>query len=195
MRIASVCLLIALAASTAAHAAPCKTKGAADAKELKLDLKNKDVLAGLKVSFQLGLLPAEFPHKDIDAGTNACTRGTFPSGTAKLELHGENDKSPARWTRPAPGAPTLFVAIMPKPEPARLWEKNGGQTTFAVGDWMYAVVFAVGTDKRLAFHFFDKIPTDAKLKSLLQPIAEGKARWQAAFDTTKRITVVNPKQP
>ena len=194
MRIAVALMLIAFAAVTNAQAAPCKTKGAADAKELKLDLKDKDVLAGLKVSFQLGLLPATFPKKDIDAGANGCTRGAFPSGTAKLELQGEDNKSPARWARPAPDAPTLFVAIMPKPEPARLWEKSGGgAANFKPGDWMYAVALSIGADKRLVFHFFDKVPSDAKLKSLLQPIAEGKAHWQIAFDTTKQITAVNPK--
>jgi hypothetical protein len=194
MRIAFALLLIALATTVGAQAAPCRTKGASNAKELKLDLKDANVLAGLKVSFLLGLMPAEFPKKDIDANTNTCTRGSFPAGATKIELHGENDKSPARWARPAPDAPAIFVAIMPKPEPARLWDKNGGgAATFTANDWMYAVVLAVGTDKRLVFHFFDKIPSDAKLKELLQSIAEGKARWQIAFDTTKRVTAINRK--
>ena len=49
---------------------------------------------------------------------------------------------------------------------------------------MYAVVMTLGDDKRYIFHFFNKIPDDARLKALLRPIVISKGQWQAMFDMT-----------
>jgi len=179
---------ILLAITASAQAAPCKTQGAADAKELKFDLRDAKTVEGLNVAFQFGLLPKEFPEDSIAKSTAPCSRGTFPfTNNLTMELRGENTDSPPRWaTSPLPG-PTVYIAAMPQPEAARRFAESartGGTATLDTNAMMFAVVLTLGDDKRYVFHFFDKIPDDARLKALLRPIVISKGTWQATFDMT-----------
>lgn len=186
-----------VAAIAAAHAEPCKTQGAVDAKELTFDLKDPKVLAGLNVALQFGLLPKEFPEAVIAQMPNACSRGTFPfTNNLTMELRGENTETPPRWAvSPLPG-PTVYVAAMPHLDAARRFAeqmKSAGSATFDTDTIMYAVVLTRGDDKRYVFHFFDKIPNDTRLKALLRPIVISQGRWQVMFDTT--ATTITPNTP
>ena len=183
-----IILTILLALTATAEAAPCKTKGAADAKELKFDLKDPRTLEGLNVAFQFGLLPKEFPEENVAKAEAACSRGTFPfTNNTTMELRGEDEDSPPRWAiSPLPG-PTVYIAAMPQPEAARRFAESaatGGTATLDTNAMMYAVVLTLGDDKRYVFHFFDKIPDDARLKALLRPMVISKGTWQAMFDIT-----------
>lgn len=186
-----------LATAAAAQAAPCKTQGAADAKELMFNLKDAETIEGLNVAFQFGLLPKEFPEDDIAKASAPCSRGPFPfTNNLTMELRGENTDSPPRWaTSPLPG-PTVYIAAMPQPEAARLFAEStrtGGTATLDTNAMMFAVVLTLGDDKRYVFHFFDKIPDDARLKTLLRPIVISKGTWQAMFDTTALQVTPNPR--
>ena len=179
---------VLLAMATMAQAAPCKTQGAADAKELKFNLKDAKTIEGLNVAFQFGLLPNEFPEDNIAKTAAPCSRGTFPfTNNMTMELRGEDADSPPRWaTSPLPG-PTVYIAAMPQPEAARQFAESartGGTAALDTNAMMFAVVLTLGDDKRYVFHFFDKIPDDARLKALLRPIVINKGTWQAMFDTT-----------
>lgn len=188
MRLAILYLLVFLAAAPDAPAEPCKTQGSTDAKELTFDLKDKKVLEGLNVALQFGLLPKEFPEDNIAAIENPCSRGAFPFvNDLTMELRGEDTDTPPRWAVPPLPGPIVYVAAMPQPEAARhLLEqaKSGGSATFETDAMMYAVVLTLGDDKRYIFHFFDKIPDDARLKTLLRPIVISQGRWQVMFDMT-----------
>lgn len=186
MRYIIVAFLLALTAT--AEAAPCKTKGAADAKELKFDLRDAKVVEGLNIAFQFGLLPKSFPEDNIAAAQTPCSRGTFPfTNNLTMELRGEDTDNPPRWaTSPLPG-PTVYIAAMPQPTAALRFAEQaqrGGSAAFDASGMMYAVVMTLGDDKRYIFHFFNKIPDDARLKALLRPIVISKGQWQAMFDTT-----------
>lgn len=179
---------ILLAIAAGAQAAPCKTQGAADAKELNFDLKDRETIEGLTVAFQFGLLPKEFPEENIAKSTASCSRGTFPfTNNTTMELRGEDSDSPPRWAvSPLPG-PTVYIAAMPQPEAARRFAETaatGGTATLDTNAMMFAVVLTLGDHKRYVFHFFDKIPDDARLKALLRPIVISKGTWQAMFDMT-----------
>lgn len=186
MRYIILAILLALAAT--AEAAPCKTQGATDAKELKLNLNDTKIVEGLNVALQFGLLPKSFPEDNIAASKDACSRGTFPfTNNLTMELRGEDTDNPPRWaTSPLPG-PTVYIAAMPQPAAALRFAEQaqrGGSATFDANAMMYAVVMTLGDDKRYIFHFFDKIPDDARLKALLRPIVISKGQWQAMFDMT-----------
>lgn len=196
MRHAIIATTLALTLSIAptASATPCKTTGALDAQELTFDLKDPKILQTLEISFQLGLLPKEFPENDIAAKKDPCTRGPFPfTNGMTMDLRGEDDDSPPRWAvSPIPG-PTVYVALTPKPDAAlRFAEsyKGGKEATFGNGDMMYVIALTRGDDKRHIFHFFDKIPTDDRLKVLFRPITISQGRQQVMFDTTQRRVFV-----
>lgn len=188
-----------LLSCAAAKADTCKTQGAADAKELSFDVKNKDTLRGMHFAFRFGLEPEEFPENEIRAMKTPCSRGAFPFASGTLELLGENDDLPPRWAlAPMPQSSIMFVALMPRPEPARAWGEGeqkadaDGSVSFKPEDMMYAVVLGGRrADKRLIFHFFDKLPDDERLKSLMRSIGEGKARWQVGFDVDTRVVTPN----
>lgn len=190
-------LTLCLATTAPASAAPCKTQGAPDAHELTFDLKDPKILQGLEISFQLGLLPKEFPETDIAEKKDPCSRGTFPfTNGMTMELRGEDEDTPPRWAvSPIPG-PTVYVALTPKPDAAlRFAEsyKGGKEASFGNGDMMYAMVLTRGDDKRHVFHFFDRIPTDDHLKELFRPITISQGREQVMFDTTQRQLIVSGK--
>lgn len=192
MRAALITAFVSLCLATISPsaAAPCKTTGAPDGQELTFDLKDPRILQALEISFQLGLLPKEFPETDIAEKKDPCSRGTFPfTNGMTMDLRGENEDSPQRWAvSPMPG-PTVYVAATPRPDAAlRFIEgyKSGNEAKFEKGDMMYVIALARGDDKRHIFSFFDKIPTDDRLKELLRPITISKGREQVMFDTTQR---------
>jgi hypothetical protein len=196
MRATLITAFVALCLATTAPsgAAPCKTTGAPDAQELTFDLKDPKILQGLEISFQLGLLPKEFPENDIAENKSPCSRGPFPfTNGMTMDLRGEDEDTPQRWAAsPIPG-PTVYVAAMPRPEAAlKLLESHEAskRVTFNIGDTMYAIVLTRGDDKRYIFHFFDKIPTDDRLKELFRPITISQGREQVMFDTTQRRVLV-----
>jgi len=194
-------MLTSLVATIVAFAAParadvCKTQGSKDAKELVLNLKNDKITDGLYVSFQLGLMPAEFPESDIRANAAPCARGTIPLGHATFELRGENEDSPPRWASTPNGKIIVFLALMPKPEPALAWQQKtrpsgSVNVSFGDGEWMHALVLTGGDEKRLVFAFFDQLPDDERLKSMMQQIFAGKARWLVGYDVKTRGVTVN----
>jgi hypothetical protein len=51
-------------------------------------------------------------------------------------------------------------------------------------------VLTRGDDKRHVFHFFDKIPTDDRLKELFRPITISQGREQVTFDTAQRRVTI-----
>ncbi|MFN9543697.1 MAG: hypothetical protein ACK55V_14465 [Alphaproteobacteria bacterium] len=183
-------LAIALCIAPMANAGPCKSQGAPDARELTFDIRDTKVLQGLEVSFQLGLLPEDFPEKDIAEKKEPCSRGTFTLANGmSMDLRGENDESPQRWAVSSIPGTTVYVAATPRPDAAlRFIESYKGEkeAEFNKKDMMYAIVLTRGDDKRRVFHFFDKIPTDDRLKELLRPITISKGREQVMFDTTQR---------
>jgi hypothetical protein len=194
--------MIILAAMTFAFAGsaiadPCKTQGSKDAKELTFDFKDVNTIKGLAISFQLGLLPPEFPAADIAKITKPCSRRMMVPHLG-FELFGDNDDTPPRWAKADPKDESiLFVALMPRPEPARLWyeaTKPSGAVgvSFKDGEWMYAVAIAAGS-KRIIFAFYDELPDDDRLKALMQTMASTKARWLVSFDVTNGA--VTPNSP
>jgi hypothetical protein len=194
----AIFLIAALALALTAHAEPCKTQGDAEAKELAFDVNDEKTLRGMHFAFRFGLEPEEFPESEIRAMKSPCSRGVFPLASGTLELFGENDDLPPRWAlAPVPQSPIMFVALMPRPEPARAWadgdqKSEDGSVSFKPEDMMYAVVLGGRrADKRLIFHFFDKLPDDERLKSLMRSIGEGKARWQVGFDVDTRVVTPN----
>jgi hypothetical protein len=196
MRHAIIATALALTLSIAptASATPCKTTGAPDARELTFDLKDAKIIQGLEVSFQLGLLPKEFPENDIAAKKDPCTRGAFPfTNGMTMELRGEDTDTPQRWAvSPIPG-PTVYIALTPSPAAALKFldaYKAGKDTNFIEGDMMYVIALTRGDDKRHVFHFFDKIPTDDRLKELLRLITISQGREQVMFDATQRRVFV-----
>lgn len=187
-------LSLCLATTGPAGAAPCKTQGATDAQELSFDLKDPKVLLGLEVSFQLGQMPQEFPEHDIAEAIDPCSRGTFPfTNGMTMELHGENDDTPPRWAvSPIPG-PTVYLDVKAKPDAALRFidaYKNGKVAKFSEGDMMYVIALTRGDNKHHIFHFFDRIPTDDRLKELFRPITISQGREQVTFDTTQRRLLV-----
>lgn len=197
MRHAIIATTLALTLSIAptASATPCKTTGALDAQELTFDLKDPKILLGLEFSFHWSLMPEEFPESDIAAMNDACTRGPFPfTNGMTMELRGEDDDNPPRWAvSPIPG-PTVYVAATRRPDAAlRFMEsyKSGKQDKFTDGDTMYTIVLTRGDNKRHIFHFFDKIPTDDRLKELFRPITISQGREQVTFDTTQQRSLIN----
>lgn len=182
----TLAILSLLLAATTAHAAPCKTQGDTSARELTFNLNDPKVQAGLSVAFQFGLLPPEFPENDIAQHREPCSRGTFPytNGMA-MELHGEDDDSPPRWAMsPMPG-PTVYIALLPKPDAALAAAeaaRHAGQATLRPGDMMYAIAMTRGDTKRTIYHFFDRIPDDARLKSLLRPIVISQGKVLVTYD-------------
>lgn len=196
MRHAIIATALALAVSIAptASATPCKIPGSPDARELTFDLKDPKILQALEVSFQLGLLPKEFPEDDIAAKKDPCTRGTFPfTNGMTMELRGDDTDTPPRWAvSPIPG-PTVYVALTPGPAAALKFldaYKAGKGTNFIEADMMYVIALTRGDDKRHIFHFFDKIPTDDRLKELFRPITISQGREQVMFDATQRRVLV-----
>jgi hypothetical protein len=195
--VTATALALTLSIAPTASATPCKTTGAPDAHELTFDLKDPKILQGLEVSFQLGLLPKEFPENDIAENKNPCSRGPFPfTNGMTMDLRGEDEDSPQRWAvSPVPG-PTVYVAAMPRPDAAlKILEsyEASKRVTFNIGDAMYVIALSRGDDKRHVFHFFDKIPTDDRLKELFRPITISQGREQVMFDTTLgRVLVPTP---
>lgn len=196
MRAALITAFISLCLATTAPsgATPCKTTGATDAQELTFDLKDPKILQGLEISFQLGLLPKEFPETDIAENKNPCSRGPFPfTNGMTMDLRGEDEDSPQRWAvSPVPG-PTVYVAAMPRPDAALKILENyeaSKRVTFNIGDAMYVIALTRGDDKRHIFHFFDKIPTDDRLKELFRPITISQGREHVMFDTTQGRVLV-----
>ncbi len=196
MRTALITAFVALCLATTAPsgAAPCKTTGSPDAHELTFDLMDPNILQGLEISFHWSLMPVEFPESDIAAMNDACTRGPFPfTNGMTMELRGEDDDSPPRWAvSPIPG-PTVYVAVTRRPDAAlRFIEsyKTGKQDKSTDGDMMYVIALTRGDDKRHVFHFFDKIPTDDRLKELFRPITISQGREQVMFDATQRRVFV-----
>jgi hypothetical protein len=55
---------------------------------------------------------------------------------------------------------------------------------------MFVIALTLGDDKRHILHFFDKIPTDDRLKELFRPITVSQGREQVMFDTTQRRVLV-----
>jgi hypothetical protein len=110
-----------------------------------------------------------------------------------MELRGEDDDNPPRWAvSPIPG-PTVYVVVTRRPDAAlRFIEsyKTGKQDKSTDGDMMYAIVLTRGDNKRHIFHFFDKIPTDDRLKELLRPITISQGREQVMFDAAQRRVFV-----
>jgi hypothetical protein len=197
MRAALITAFVSLCLATTAPsgAAPCKTTGAPDAQELTFDLKDPKILQGLEISFQLGLLPKEFPETDIAENKNPCSRGTFPfTNGMTMDLRGEDDDSPQRWAvSPLPG-PTVYVAATPRPDAALRFNEgynSGNEAKFDKGDMMYVIALTRGDDKRHIFHFFDNIPTDDRLKDLFRPITISQGREQVMFDTTLRQLIIS----
>lgn len=198
MRIIAAVAIALTSSVVPALAAPCKTQGAADAHELTFDLKNDETLRGLRFSFGFGLLPAEFPAKEIAEIKEPCSRGAFTiKSGGNLELFGEDDDSPPRWAKaPSPESPILYIALMPRPGPAAAWAdspnaKAGDNVRFKPEEMMFVVVFSSAeSDRRLIFHFFDRIPDDERLKSLMTKIVARETRWQVGFDV--KTTGVTP---
>jgi hypothetical protein len=145
---ATVLFAAALALLTAtAQAEPCKTSGHAEAKEVALNLGNARTRNGLHISFQLGLLPIEFPFEDIRANKSPCTRGTFAVFSHTFELFGEDENLPPRWavSPSAKEVMTLYLAMMPKPDVAADWyektrPKGPAEVTFKDDEYMWALV-------------------------------------------------------
>lgn len=191
-------LFLALAwQTTPTIAAPCKTQGDANAKELSFDIKSEETLRGLRFAFRFGLLPPEFPAKDVAEITAPCSRGPIPLKTGALELFGEDEDSPPRWAKAAsPESPIIYVSVMPRPAAAAKWADNqtaasGESVQFNEDDMMFVVALTgpSPSDNRLVFHFFDRVPDDERLKSLIAKIAAREARWQVGFDVkTKGVT-------
>jgi hypothetical protein len=189
MRRARTALVLAalLCTVTTASAAPCTTQGSKDAKELTLNFKDEKTMKGLFVSFQLGLTPPEFPAEDIKKIQAPCSRGSIPD-YPQVELFGDNENTPPRWAKtPASDSPVFYLALMPRPEPARVWyetTKPQGSVNvgFKDGEWMRALVVTNGDDNRIVFAFFDEVPDDERLKALIQTIASRKARWQVGYN-------------
>lgn len=189
---------VLLASPIAAHAEACKTTGAKDAQEIALNLDDTHTRRGLDISIQLGLLPPEFPLADIEANKAPCTRGTFAIFKHKFELFGEDDGPPPRWAtaETAKGLMTLYLAMMPKPDPALAWfDKTRPvgpvDVQFKDDEYMWALAAVISKDRRFIFAFFDKIPDDATLKERMQKAGEGRARWLVAYDVADRRMVVN----
>lgn len=187
-----------LASPIVAHAEACKTPGAKDAQEIALDLDNTHTRRGLNISIQLGLLPPEFPLADIEANKSPCTRGTFPVFKHTFELFGEDDGTPPRWATSSTtkDVMTLYLAMMPKPDPARIWydktrPEGPVDVLFKDDEYMWALATVISKDSRFIFAFFDKIPDDASLKDKMQKIGEGKARWLVAYNVADRQMLVN----
>lgn len=184
--------------TVSAKAEPCKTQGHTEAKELTFDVKNDETLRGMHYAFRFGLMPAEFPRSDIAAIATPCSRGTFPVGSGTLELFGEDEDVPPRWSKaPAADSPIIYVSSMPRPDPARAWADSQGRAgsdgsvNFKEGDMMFAVVLTGSNERRLIFAFFDKLPDDERLKALMQSISARKARWLVGFDVKTRGVTPN----
>ena len=176
-------------------AGPCKTAGAADAKEIVIDAAVQDQLRGLEVSFQLGLQPPEFPAEDIKKIAAPCSRGTIQVGANTFEVAGEDTDTPPRYATSASAADTIaYLASMPRPAAAWAWaekfraDKNTPASFSGPNDMMFTLVLAKG-DNRFILAYLDKIPDDARLKQYFLDALTGKLKLQAGFDVKTNTTV------
>jgi hypothetical protein len=191
-------LLISL---SAAGAEPCKTQGAADAKELTFDWWQQDLRQGFFASVDLGLSPPTFPMKGIEKIAAPCSRGTFTVGSDQFELFWEADYDTApRWAVSVTKTGTLYyLALMPRPEAALTWAQgkrpaeSDGSIRFGESEWMHALVVRSGlrgdrqdfaTDRQI-FVLFDKIPTDERLKEAIKDVGEGRRSSFATYNDIK----------
>lgn len=195
--VAPLAVMVAMAFANAAVAAPCKTPGSATASELLLDLRDNDVLFGMRIAFHVGLLPKAFPMENIAKVASPCSRGK-PAGLAKpVEMFGENDGTPPRWAiASGDSQPYFFVAVMPKPAPALAWydEPDGkpGQAIFKKSDMMSALIVIGKTGRRLTLAFFSETPSDDKIAALVKEYETGTRKALVAFDVETEVLAVNP---
>ncbi len=182
-----------LAMCSVASAEPCKSTGSLRARELGFDLSDPGLLAGMNVSFQLGLLPASFPGTDIAEAKLPCPRGTFMVGNSKFEILGDDELSPQRWAKSAsePGR-VAFVATVPRPQAASDWaekykKKKNTLPNFGPGDWMQVLVIAQG-EQRSIFAYYDDTLDDKRLKTAFAAALSGQMTVKARFNVTTRAT-------
>jgi hypothetical protein len=180
-------LVLAIAAATAlgmgggiagqAVAAPtCHDTGSADTRYLAFEADDNAVREGLKVSFRLGLEPAQFPADDIAKNRDACRRGQVAVNGTPVQIYGDDKDTPPRWAT-APDGRIAYFALTPDPFEALEWSKaphKDGDATVSFKSMIYLLVVTDG-DRRLIYSATRKLPDDYHLASQLRAALE--KRW------------------
>ena len=190
MRILIVVLAL-LSLCALAQAEPCKSAGSRSARELSFDLSDAAVRAGMRVSFELGLLPESFPGINIAEAQAPCKRGSIMVGGNRFDVLGDEELSPQRWAASAkvPGI-VAFMATVPRPQAANVWAEKSKRRRnmlpdFGPGDWMQVLVLAQA-DQRSIYAYYDDTPDDERLKAAFQAALSGQLKLQARFNVKSR---------
>lgn len=191
MRILIVVMAFLSLCTLSRAAEPCKSAGSRSARELSFDLSDPAVRAGMRVSFELGLLPANFPGINIAEAQAPCKRGSIMVGSNRFDVLGDDELSPQRWATSAKAPETVaFIATVPRPQAAAIWDekykkRRNTLPNFGPGDWMQVLVLAQG-DQRLIFAYYDDTPDDERLKAAFQAALSGQLKLKASFNVKTR---------
>lgn len=172
--------IVAVSIPARAQAAPCIAVSD-ERPVLSLDDRDEDYLRGLRLGLMFGLTPATFPQEQIEAATDACTRGEFEANAQIYHLFGDDFDTPQRW---AVGSNDriAYLALMPPPADTLEWARRGARGPISfTGESLYALAIVNG-DTRDIFAIFDGMPGDAQLATAFKDAIEGRLPRIATFD-------------
>lgn len=187
LRVASLALLYAISGQNAL-ADSCVTSGTAGARELALDLKDEKTQHALEHALLIGFSGDAFSDAKLRALSSPCLRAAAPLDGETLEIRGENTDRPMRWARTERAdAQIIFVAKAPRPDAAmKKLEKGPLIGTDLLGrfrddELMYVVAITGKPGERLVTHFFDELPDDEKLQSVVGDIVANRVSVKVGF--------------
>lgn len=183
-----------------ARADDCTTSGSANAKELSLDYTDEETQHALEHALLIGFAGDAFSDEKLRSLKSPCLRASALLDGETLELRGENTDRPMRWARTERAdAQIIFLTKVPRPDAAsKKLEKELLIGTdllgrFADDELMYVVGLTGGPGERLITHFFDKLPDDAKLQSVINEIVTNKVSVKLAFRSESKV--FHPQKP
>jgi hypothetical protein len=159
----------------------------AGAQILTFTYADEKTQAGFHYAVTLGLRPPTFPDEDIAKIASPTERGEVKVKGKTYKIFGKDDDSPPRWaTSSRDRGKVVYLALMPKPEPALAWyekyqKDNNTPANFGANDWMYALVIKDGDDRHI-YRLYDKIPDDKTLSAAMSDAVEGKIARIAVYN-------------
>jgi hypothetical protein len=167
---------------TRAHTAPCVAVSG-ESPVLSLEDRDEDYLRGLRLGLMFGLTPATFPQEEIEAATDACSRGEFEANAEIYHVFGEDFDVPQRWAV-GQGDRIAYLALMPPPAATLEWARRGARGPISFSGEALYVLAIVNGDMRDVFAFFVGMPGDAQLAAAFKDAMEARLPRIATFDPT-----------
>lgn len=184
MRIVMGVLAAVAIATTApsAAAAPCDAVSGERA-ILAIDEGDEELLRGLRLGLMFGVTPASFPQDQIEAASNACSRGEFEANGEIYRVFGGDPDTPPRWATSVDQR-TVYLAAMPPPAATLEWARRGSRGPISFSGEVLYVLAVVNGDTRDVFAIFRGMPGDGQLLAAFKDAIEGRL---------PRVAIVDPR--